>query len=76
MFSLRRLFYIIVVPESITKHCKSLNLNKNIIIKNADFLRTNFVIAIDFFSFIIAVKLNASIIVFKKSLKQMKNEAC
>ena len=46
------------------------------IIKNADFLRTNFVIAIDFLSFIVVVKLNVSIIVFKKSLKQVKNEAC
>ena len=46
------------------------------IIKNADFLRTNFVIAIDFLSFIVVVKLNGSIIVFKKSLKQVKNEAC
>ena len=46
------------------------------IIKNANFLRTNFVIAIDFLSFIVVVKLNGSIIVFKKSLKQVKNEAC
>ena len=50
--------------------------NKNEMIKHADFLRTNFVIAIEFLSFIIVVKVNVSIIVFKKSLKQMKNEAC
>ena len=45
-------------------------------IKNDDFLRTNFVIVIEFSSFIVVVKLNVSIIVFKKSLKQVKNEAC
>ena len=63
-------------PNPMSIHLKTLNSNKKLIIKNADFLRTNFVIAIEFLSFIVVVKLNVSIIVFKKSLKQMKNEAC
>ena len=65
-----------VVPNPMSIHLKNLNLNKNLIVKNADFLRTNFVIAIEFLSFIVVAKSNVSIIVFKKSLKQMKNEAC
>ena len=76
MFSLTRLLLVTVVPNPKSIHLKNLNSNKNLIIKNANFLRTNFVIAIDFLSFIIVVKLNGSIIVFKKSLKQVKNEAC
>ena len=65
-----------VVPNPMSIHLKNLNSNKNLIIKNADFLRTNFVIAIEFLSFIVVAKSNVSIIVLKKSLKQMKNEAC
>ena len=65
-----------VFPNPMSIHLKTLNSNKKLIIKNADFLRTNFVIAIEFLSFIVVVKLNVSIIVFKKSLKQMKNEVC
>ena len=55
---------------------KSLNSNKNFMIKSADFLRTNFIIAVGFWSLIVIVKLSVSIDSFKNSLKQMKYEAC
>ena len=41
-------FLNLVVPDSMSTHWKSLNVSRNMMIKNADFLRTNFMIAVGF----------------------------
>lgn len=58
------------------KILERLHSNRKLMIKNDDFWRTNFMIAIGFWSFIVVVKLSVSIDSFKKSLKRTKYEAC
>ena len=73
--SVKKLFQFILVPNSMSKHLKNFNFHRNLVIKNADFLRTNFMIAIGFLSFILVVKLSIFIKLFNKFLKPMKYEA-